>query len=105
MKTFLHVGCGPQTKAHIQKGFNTTRWHEVRFDIDPNMKPDIVGAMTDMSLVPTASMDALYSSHNIEHVFAHEVPIALKEFHRVLNPPRGRLGGRQDRGRLGVGRD
>jgi ubiquinone/menaquinone biosynthesis C-methylase UbiE len=42
--------------------------------------------MTDMSLVATGSMDALYSSHNIEHIFAHEVPIALREFHRVLNP-------------------
>jgi len=86
MKNFLHVGCGPQTKAHIQKGFNSEQWQEVRFDIDPAVKPDIVGAMTDMSLVATGSMDALYSSHNIEHIFAHEVPVALREFHRVLNP-------------------
>lgn len=86
MKKFLHVGCGPQTKANIPKGLNTAEWQEVRFDIDPNVRPDIVGAMTDMSQVATASMDALYSSHNIEHIFAHEVPVALKEFHRVLNP-------------------
>jgi SAM-dependent methyltransferase len=86
MKTFLHVGCGPQTQADIQQGFHTNEWHEVRFDIDPNVKPDIVGAMTDLSLIATGSMDALYSSHNIEHVFAHEVPIALQEFHRVLKP-------------------
>jgi len=37
-----------------------------------------------MSLVKSSSMDAIYSSHNIEHVFAHEVSIALKEFYRVL---------------------
>ncbi len=86
MKKFLHVGCGPRTKANIPKGLNTAEWREIRFDIDPNVKPDIVGAMTDMSQVATASMDALYSSHNIEHVFAHEVPVTLKEFHRVLNP-------------------
>jgi predicted SAM-dependent methyltransferase len=86
MKNFLHVGCGPQTKANIQKGFNSGQWQEVRFDIDPAVKPDLVGAMTDMSAVVAASMDALYSSHNIEHIFAHEVPIALREFHRVLNP-------------------
>jgi predicted SAM-dependent methyltransferase len=84
MKKFLHVGCGWQTKTEIRKGFNTDAWQEVRFDIDPNVKPDIVGAMTDMRLVPTASMDALYSSHNIEHVYAHEVPVVLREFHRVL---------------------
>ena len=29
-------------------------------------------------------MNAIYSSHNIEHVFPHEVPIVLKEFFRVL---------------------
>ncbi|MEX2132385.1 MAG: methyltransferase domain-containing protein [Pseudohongiellaceae bacterium] len=40
--------------------------------------------MTDMSAVADASMDALYSSHNIEHLYAHEVPIALAEFLRVL---------------------
>ena len=83
MKTFLHVGCGPQKKSQI-KGFNNDSWKEIRFDIDINVNPDIVGTLTDMSLVKTGSMDAVYSSHNIEHIFPHEVPIALKEFYRVL---------------------
>ena len=83
MKTFLHVGCGPQTKSQI-KGFNNNNWNEIRFDIDKNVKPDIEGTLTDMSLVKTGSVDAIYSAHNIEHVYPHEVPIALKEFYRVL---------------------
>ena len=83
MKTFLHVGCGPQTKSKI-KGFNNDNWKEIRFDIDKNVKPDIVGTLTDMKSVETGSVDAIYSSHNIEHIFPHEVPIALKEFYRVL---------------------
>jgi ubiquinone/menaquinone biosynthesis C-methylase UbiE len=29
-------------------------------------------------------MDAIFSSHNIEHLHPHEVPVALDEFHRVL---------------------
>ena len=33
-----------------------------------------------------ASVDAVFSSHNIEHLYPHEVPIALAEFHRVLKP-------------------
>jgi len=37
-----------------------------------------------MKLVETGSVDAVYSSHNIEHIFPHEVPIALSEFYRVL---------------------
>ena len=83
MKTFLHVGCGPQNKSKI-KGFNNDSWKEIRFDIDKNVNPDIVGTLTDMKLVETGSLDAVYSSHNIEHIYPHEVPIALKEFYRVL---------------------
>ena len=48
------------------------------------VNPDIVGTLLDMSQVQTASVDAVYSSHNIEHVYPHEVPIVLKEFYRVL---------------------
>ena len=83
MKTFLHVGCGPQNKSSCF-GFNNDNWKEIRFDIDKNVKPDIVGTLTDMKLVETGSVDAVYSSHNIEHIFPHEVPIALSEFYRVL---------------------
>ena len=83
MKTFLHVGCGPQNKSQI-KGFDNDGWKEIRFDIDKNVNPDIEGTLTDMSLVETGSVDAVYSSHNIEHIYPHEVRIALKEFYRVL---------------------
>jgi predicted SAM-dependent methyltransferase len=83
MKTFLHVGCGPQNKSNI-KGFNNDNWKEIRFDIDKDVNPDIEGTLTDMSLVETGSVDAVYSAHNIEHIYPHEVPIALKEFYRVL---------------------
>ena len=83
MKTFLHVGCGLLNKSRC-KGFNNDNWKEIRLDIDENVNPDIVGTLTDMNLVETGSVDAVYSSHNIEHIFPHEVPIALREFYRVL---------------------
>jgi SAM-dependent methyltransferase len=83
MKTLLHVGCGHQNISDL-KGFNNDHWKEIRFDIDENFNPDIVGTMTDMKSVETASVDALYSSYNIDHIFPHQVPIALREFHRVL---------------------
>lgn len=82
-KQFLHVGCGSQTKHHL-KGFASDNWQEIRFDINPEVQPDIIGTLTDMHAVPTGSVDAIYSSHNIEHVFPHEVILVLKEFHRVL---------------------
>ena len=48
--------------------------------------PDIVASMLDMAPVESASMDAVFSSHNIEHLHPHEVAVALGEFRRVLKP-------------------
>ena len=84
IKTFLHVGCGPARKDRTTKGFNTPDWNELRLDIDENVAPDIVGTMLDMSAVESSSVDAVFSSHNIEHLYPHEVPLALAEFKRVL---------------------
>lgn len=86
MLVFLHVGCGPAAKAQTTKGFNTPDWREVRLDIDPSVHPDIVGSMTGMAAVPDGGMDAVFSSHNIEHLYPFEVPAALAEFLRVLGP-------------------
>jgi hypothetical protein len=41
--------------------------------------------MTDMSAVQSNSMDAIFSSHNIEHLYPHEVGVALLEFYRALD--------------------
>jgi hypothetical protein len=80
----LHVGCGQKHKDRTTLGFNSDAWQEVRLDIDPKAEPDIIGSVTDMSGVESASVDAVFSSHNIEHLYAHEVPQALAEFKRVL---------------------
>tara|TARA_B100002052_G_scaffold248546_1_gene235418 strand:- start:370 stop:975 length:606 start_codon:yes stop_codon:yes gene_type:complete len=85
VKKLLHVGCGRLTKANTTPEFNTDKWSEIRVDIDESVNPDIVASLTDMSAVESSSYDAVYSSHNIEHLFAHEVPLALKEMLRVLN--------------------
>lgn len=42
--------------------------------------------MLDMSAVADGSVDAIYSSHNIEHLYPGEIPQAMKEFLRVLKP-------------------
>ena len=86
MKTFLHVGCGPSHKEDTTRGFNTPEWKELRLDINEAVNPDIVGTMLDMSAVTEGAVDALFSSHNIEHLYPHEVPLALAEFRRVLKP-------------------
>ena len=85
-KLVLHVGCGPRSDAKLNRLFRNPEWREIRLDIDPNVQPDIVGSITEMKDVPDGAADALWSSHNLEHLFAHEVQVALKEFHRVLKP-------------------
>ena len=83
-KTVLHVGCGAPNPDKLHRAFRGPDWQEIRLDIDPAVQPDIVASMLDMSMILEASYDALYSSHNIEHLYPHEVPIALHEFARVL---------------------
>lgn len=82
----LHVGCGPRDHEHLHLSFRGPEWHELRFDVDPGVKPDIVGTIVDMAGVPDEAVDAVWSSHNLEHVFAHEAVQALGEFYRVLRP-------------------
>ena len=86
MKMLLHVGCGNKRKDRTTRGFNTEEWWEIRLDIDAAVKPDVIGTLSDMSAVASGSVDALFSSHNIEHLYPHEVPRALREFQRVLKP-------------------
>jgi SAM-dependent methyltransferase len=85
-RSFLHVGCGGSSKQHAAPGFRGDDWREVRLDMDAAVAPDIVASMTDMAVVPDAAVDAIYSSHNIEHLYPHEVPFAFAEFYRVLKP-------------------
>jgi protein O-GlcNAc transferase len=85
-KNVLHVGCGAYYRDKLPEIFRCDEWREVRLDIDAGVIPDIIGSITDMSAVPNESVDAVYSSHNLEHVYHHEVPQALGEFIRVLKP-------------------
>lgn len=86
MKQVLHVGCGAYAPEKLHVVFRNGDWHEVRLDIDADVQPDIVASMTDMAPVADGGMDAVFSSHNLEHLYPHEVPVALKEFRRVLKP-------------------
>jgi SAM-dependent methyltransferase len=86
-KVVLHVGCGSRSPANlVHKRFQGPEWREVRLDIDPSVRPDIVASIVDLKPVDSTSVDAIWSSHNLEHVSAHEVPDVLASFFRVLRP-------------------
>ena len=84
MPRFLPVGCGPKRKNRTVKAFSAPEWEEVSLDIDESVKPDIVDKLPDLSRMKSSSFDAVYSAHNIEHLYPHEVPVALKAMRRVL---------------------
>jgi SAM-dependent methyltransferase len=85
-KTVLNVGCGYPLRQKLHRRFHGPEWREIRLDLDPAVQPDFVCSITDMSPVAAASVDAIWSSHNLEHLQRHEVPLALAEFIRVLKP-------------------
>ena len=86
-KRVLSAGSGPTSSRQLHPAFRAEMWQEVRIDIDPLVKPDLVGSITDMSkLISAQSFDSVWSSHSLEHLYAHEVPAALGEFRRILKP-------------------
>jgi ubiquinone/menaquinone biosynthesis C-methylase UbiE len=86
MKKVLHVGCGQKRLVGQNPVFPEGEWRETRLDIDPSVGPDIVSSMTAMPMLPDDCQDAVYSAHNLEHLFPHELRAALSEFRRVLKP-------------------
>jgi ubiquinone/menaquinone biosynthesis C-methylase UbiE len=85
-RTVLHVGCGAKDDQSLHRRFRGPEWREIRLDLDPSVAPDVVASITDMRPIADASVDAVWSAHNLEHLSAHEVPLALAEFLRVLKP-------------------
>jgi len=86
-KRVLNAGSGSYAARKLHPVFTRDIWQEIRMDLDPEAKPDIVSSITDMrSSCAPQSFDAIWASHTLEHLFAHEVPLALAEFKRVLRP-------------------
>jgi len=85
-KTVLNVGCGYPPRQKLHPHFHGPEWREIRLDLDPAVGPDIVCSITDMRPISASTIDAIWSSHNLEHLQRHEVPLALAEFIRVLKP-------------------
>jgi hypothetical protein len=55
-------------------------------DLDPNVGADIVLDVRELTSLAPHQFDAVYCSHNLEHVRQHEVPVVLAGFLHVLKP-------------------
>jgi predicted SAM-dependent methyltransferase len=87
IKRLLNVGSGPGPARRIARMVDEQSWDEVRFDIDPDVKPDVLGSILELGdCFETQSFNAVWSSHVLEHLYAHEVFPTLRQFHRVLKP-------------------
>jgi ubiquinone/menaquinone biosynthesis C-methylase UbiE len=81
MKTLLHVGCGNTPKPDGYGGYT-----ETRLDSDQTVGVDILASIVAMPMLKDEEFEAVYCSHTLEHVYHHEVTMALAEFFRVLKP-------------------
>jgi tetratricopeptide (TPR) repeat protein len=84
MAAVLHVGCGAPGQKKLPPAFLDTGWREIRVDADPDVRPDFLAGLTDMQAIPDGLADAVYSSDPIEHLYPHQVALALSEMRRVL---------------------
>jgi SAM-dependent methyltransferase len=81
-RVLLNAGAGPPDDSRLPPFFRG--WRQIRVDIDPDLKPDLVANIIDLRAIPDGTVDAIWSAHCLEHLFAHQVPMALAEFRRVL---------------------
>ena len=61
-------------------------FEQVLLDLDPNVGADIVLDVRELTSLAPHQFDAVYCSHNLEHVRKHEVPVVLAGFLHVLKP-------------------
>ena len=61
-------------------------FEQVLLDLDPNVGADIVLDVRELTSLAPHQFDAVYCSHNLEHVRQHEVPVVLAGFLHVLKP-------------------
>lgn len=83
MPTVINAGAG---HADSPASSYFAGWRQIRIDVDPATAPDVLASITDLSAVADGSVDAVWAAHCLEHLYAHEVPAALREFRRVLAP-------------------
>jgi hypothetical protein len=81
-RVLVNVGCGAPGSSRLPTYFDS--WRQLRVDIDASVQPDIIADLTDLSPIPDASADAVWAAHCVEHLYEHQVSLALTEFRRVL---------------------
>lgn len=87
-KTLLNLGSGARSVLKSCAGEGWTRdWTEIRVDIEPKCKPDIVASLTDLDgIIEDNSADIIFCSHVLEHFHDHQISPLLAQLVRILRP-------------------
>lgn len=85
-KVVLNVGSGSHSLKELMFVDDLKDHCEIRIDLDKNTNPDIVAGLYDLSAFANDSVDCIFSSHSLEHIYFHQVPECLAEWHRVIKP-------------------
>lgn len=80
MKVLNVGGCN----KHIAIPAHFDGWDHQLLDIEPNPEVDVVCDARDMLGMPSGEYDAVYSSHNLEHFYRHDIPKVLAGFKHVM---------------------
>lgn len=82
-KRLLNVG-GSSRSIQLPSAYGI--FEQVLLDLDPDVGADIVLDVRQLTSLAPQQFDAVYCSHNLEHVRHHEVPVVLAGFRHVLRP-------------------
>lgn len=84
MKLALNVGCGNSSRENTHDLIKGPEWQHIRIDIDPKVQPDLIDDIRYLAKVGDESVDAIFSSHNLEHLHEYDAQAALRTFYRKL---------------------
>ena len=81
-KRLLNVGGGQSRDI----GPEYADYEQVLLDIDAAVKPDLIWDALDLKALDPDQFDLVYSSHNLEHFYDHQVPVVLAGMLHILKP-------------------
>jgi SAM-dependent methyltransferase len=85
-KIALNVGCGFSRKKDTHYLIQGEEWKHIRVDIDISVKPDIIDDSSKLENFTSNSVDAIFSSHNLEHLHVEDAKEAMVTYLDRLKP-------------------
>jgi hypothetical protein len=83
-KILLNIGGGGLSYKNSPATEDLENYRELFVDLNQNSNPDICTNMIDLHMIPSDSIDCVYSSHALEHIHFHEISRCISEWYRVI---------------------